>query len=158
LGRSSIASIDYYNNSVEVEVQDGVNVFERPEKTVADQLIDTYFRVIHPSFPIIGKTTLLGQYRSLNAHPTARPGKQWLAILNLMFAIAGMHLSPTQNIAECEKTSHRVFFSRGWILSMDKTSLRDHSSLQQVQVEGLAAFYLLASGQVNRYSYPNSRS
>ncbi|CAG8297687.1 unnamed protein product [Penicillium nalgiovense] len=150
LGRSSIASIDYYNNSLEVEVQDGVNVFERPEKTVADQLIDTYFRVIHPSFPIIGKTIFLGQYRSLNAHPTARPGKQWLAILNLMFAIAGMHLSPTQNIAECEKTSHRVFFSRSWILSMDKTSLRDHSSLQQVQVEGLAAFYLLASGQVNR--------
>ncbi|KAF4765641.1 hypothetical protein HAV15_003522 [Penicillium sp. str.  len=148
--RSSIASIDYYKNNWEMEVHDKINVLERPEKTVADRLIDTYFRIIHPSFPIIGKTTFLGQHRSLNVYSTARPGKQWLAIMNLMFAIAAMHLLPTQKTAECDETPHKVFFSRGWVLSMDKTSLRDHSSLQQVQVEGLAAFYLLTCGQVNR--------
>lgn len=149
--RSSIASIDYYKNNWEMEVHDKIDVLERPEKTVADRLIDTYFRIIHPSFPIIGKTTFLGQHRSLNVYSTARPGKQWLAIMNLMFAIAAMHLLPTQKTAECDETPHKVFFSRGWVLSMDKTSLRDHSSLQQVQVEGLAAFYLLTCGQVNRY-------
>jgi hypothetical protein len=148
--QSSIASIDYYSNDSKMDVLEEINVFERPEKTEADQLINTYFRIIHPSFPIVGKMTLLGQYRSLYTDATARPGKQWLAVMNFMFAIAAMHLSPTQKIAECDEAPHRVFFSRGWILSMDKASLRDHASLQQVQVEGLAAFYLLASGQVNR--------
>ncbi|KAJ6029800.1 hypothetical protein N7499_012208 [Penicillium canescens] len=150
LSQSSIASIDYYSNDSKMDVREEINVFERPEKTEADQLINTYFRIIHPSFPIVGKTTLLGQYRSLYTDSTARPGKQWLAVMNFMFAIAAMHLSPTQEIAECDEAPHRVFFSRGWILSMDKASLRDHACLQQVQVEGLAAFYLLASGQVNR--------
>ncbi|OGE48032.1 hypothetical protein PENARI_c033G07710 [Penicillium arizonense] len=148
--QSSIASIDYYSNDSKMEVRDEINVFVRPEKTEADQLINTYFRIIHPSFPIVGKTTLLGQYQTWYADSTARPGKQWLAVMNFMFAIAGLHLSPTQKIAECDEAPHRVFFSRGWNLSMDKASLRDHASLQQVQVEGLAAFYLLASGQVNR--------
>jgi hypothetical protein len=150
LSQSSIASIDYYSNDSKMDVREEINVFERPEKTEADQLINTYFRIIHPSFPIVGKTTLLGQYRSFYADSTARPGKQWLAVINFMFAIAAMHLSPTQEIAKGDEAPHRVFFSRGWILSMDKASLRDHASLQQVQVEGLAAFYLLASGQVNR--------
>ena len=36
---------------------------------------------------------------------------------------------------------------------MDKAALRDHPNLQQVQVEGLAAFYFLARGQVNRYRF-----
>ncbi|KAJ5771488.1 uncharacterized protein N7511_003539 [Penicillium nucicola] len=114
--RPSIASINYYIADWRMEVQDEVSVFERPEKSEADQLIDTYFRIIHPSFPVVGKMTFLGQYKLFYADTTARPRKQWLAILNFMFAIAGMHLSPTQNITECDEFSHRVFFSRGWIL------------------------------------------
>jgi hypothetical protein len=42
------------------------------------------------------------------------------------------------------------FFSRAWRLCMDKDALRNHPNLQQVQVEGLSAFYLLTCGQVNR--------
>jgi hypothetical protein len=33
---------------------------------------------------------------------------------------------------------------------MDNVALLDHPNLQQVQVEGLTAFYLLSTGQVNR--------
>jgi hypothetical protein len=43
---------------------------------------------VHPVFPIIGKGMFLGQYRSLYMNPHVCPGKRWLAILNLVFAIA----------------------------------------------------------------------
>jgi hypothetical protein len=55
-----------------------------------------------------------------------------------------------KKLTEYNEYPHLVYFSRAWILSMDKASVRNHPNLQQVQVEGLAAFYLLASGQVNR--------
>jgi hypothetical protein len=119
---------------------------------MADQLVDNYFEIIHPSFPIIRKTTFVGQYRSFYRDVTARPRKQWLAVLNLVFATAAMHMSLVKT-SECDKYPHLVYLSRAWILSMDKAALRDHPNLQQVQVEGLAAFYLLASGQVNRYRF-----
>ncbi|KAJ5982818.1 hypothetical protein N7451_012918 [Penicillium sp. IBT 35674x] len=45
---------------------------------------------------------------------------------------------------------HMVYFSRAWRLSLGDIALLDHPNLQQVQAEGLAAFYLLASGKVNR--------
>ncbi|OGE47085.1 hypothetical protein PENARI_c066G06364 [Penicillium arizonense] len=130
--RSSVASMDYYQNDCEIAMRDEVDLLVRPSQSMADQLVDNYFEIIHPSFPIIGKTTFVGQYRSFYRDPTAQPGKQWLAVLNLVFATAAMHMSLV-------KTS-----------DMDKAALRDHPNLQQVQVEGLAAFYLLASGQVNR--------
>ncbi|KAJ5151508.1 uncharacterized protein N7482_010760, partial [Penicillium canariense] len=148
--RLSVTSMDFYQNDCDMAIRDEVGLLERPSQGMADQLISTYFQIIHPSFPIIGRRTFVAQFRSYYSDPTTRPGKQWLAVLNFMFAIAAMHLSPVKKLTECKECPHLVYFSRAWILSMDKASLRDHPSLQQVQVEGLAAFYLLASGQVNR--------
>ena len=36
---------------------------------------------------------------------------------------------------------------------MNGDALFSHPDLQQVQVEGLVAFYLLATGQINRYAW-----
>ena len=148
--RLSVTSITYYKSDWDMEIRDEVDLLGRPSQGMADQLVGIYFQIIHPSFPIIGKNTFVAQYRSYYSDPTARPGKRWLAVLNFIFATAAMHLSPVSKLTECNEYPHLVYFSRAWILSIDKASLRDHPSLQQVQVEGLAAFYLLASGQVNR--------
>lgn len=148
--RLSVASVDLYQNDWEMAIQDDLELLERPSQGIADDLLVTYFQIIHPSFPIIGKTTFVAQYRSYYSDPTTRPGKQWLAVLNLIFATAAMHLAPVKKLAGCNEDPHLLYFSRAWILSMDKASMWDHPSLQQVQVEGLASFYLLASGQINR--------
>jgi hypothetical protein len=148
--RPSVTSINYYNNDWDMGIRDEVDLLERPSHGMADHLVGTYFQIIHPSFPIIGKMTFVAQYRSYYSDPTAQPGNQWLAVLNFVFATAAMHLSPVKKLTEYNEYPHLLYFSRAWILSMDKASMRNHPNLQQVQVEGLAAFYLLARGQVNR--------
>ncbi|KAJ6060056.1 hypothetical protein N7444_002802 [Penicillium canescens] len=148
--RPSVTSMNYYNNDWDMGIRDEVDLLERPSQGMADHLVGTYFQIIHPSFPIIGKMTFEAQYRSYYSDPTARPGKRWLAVLNFMFATAAMHLSRVKKLTECNEYPHLSYFSRAWILSMDKASMWNHPNLQQVQVEGLAAFYLLERGQVNR--------
>ncbi|KAJ5240426.1 uncharacterized protein N7469_002017 [Penicillium citrinum] len=149
-GRPPVSSFDYYQISSRMAIRENVDILKRPERVLADHLIRTYFRVVHPFFPIIGKTTFLSQYHLFYSDSTVRPGDQWLAVFNFICAIAHIHTPPTQEAISYREHVHIIHFSRGWMLSMDKTSLRHHENLQQVQIEGLAAFYLLSVGQVNR--------
>lgn len=153
----SFSSIDFYQNGGGLDIQEDLSLIERPAHAEANELIGIYFRVIHPSFPIISKTIFLTQYRSFYSSPTARPGKQWLAVLNFIFAIAKMYLPPTPETTSCDDQARLAYFSRGWVLAIDKKSLRDHANLQQVQAEGLATFYLLSAGQVNRCFFPTPK-
>ncbi|KAJ5550188.1 hypothetical protein N7461_004886 [Penicillium sp. DV-2018c] len=149
-GRLDIASMNYYNTDWDVEIRHDVGLSEKPDQSVAYKLIHIYFQSIHPSFPLLGKTTFLAQYRMFYADPTARPGRQWLAVLNLIFATAAVHLSSLRTEGDPDDYSHLVYFSRAWTLSIGKTSLQEDPNLQQVQIEVLVAFYLLANGQINR--------
>jgi hypothetical protein len=132
-------------------VFDDVDVSISPPQHVAGQLVDNYFRTVHPAFPIIGMTTFIGQYNSFYANPNVRPGKRWLAVLNLVFAITSRHLLMMGLSPHPEADSYLVYFARAWRLGIDNVALLSHPNLQQVQVEGLSAFYLLSVGQVNRY-------
>ncbi|OGE48054.1 hypothetical protein PENARI_c033G09546 [Penicillium arizonense] len=55
--RPSVTSINYYNNDWDMGIRDEVDLLERPSQGMADHLVGTYFQIIHPSFPIIGKMT-----------------------------------------------------------------------------------------------------
>lgn len=112
--------------------------------------MDLYFQTVHPAFPIIGKGVFLGQYRSFYTNPNVRPGKRWIAVLNLVFAIAARYTLLIGDGLEGDGDDHLSYFARAWRLSIDNVALLDHPNLQQVQVEGLTAFYLLSTGQVNR--------
>ncbi|KAJ6102973.1 hypothetical protein N7486_005400 [Penicillium sp. IBT 16267x] len=148
--RPSISSVNYFQDDSNIPVLEAVDLRACPPPHVASQLIDGYFHTVHPTFPIIGMTTFLGQYTSFYTNPNVQPGKRWLAILNLIFAITARHSLlmglPPQPGAE----SYLVYFTRAWRLGIDNMALLSHPNLQQVQVEGLAAFYLLSVGQVNR--------
>lgn len=144
------SSFDCYQNSSTMVIKQDVDTLERPKRVLADHLIKTYFRVVHPFFPIIGKTAFLNQYHLFYSDTTVRPKDQWLAVFNFICAIAHTYITPTQETTTSSEHPHIIHFSRGWMLSMDKTSLRHHENLQQVQIEGLAAFYLLSIGQVHR--------
>ncbi|KAJ5653675.1 hypothetical protein N7490_000678 [Penicillium lividum] len=148
--RTSISSLNYFLEDMELFRLRGVNVLERPPKHIADKLVDSYIQMVHPAFPIIGKTVFLSQYKSFYSNPTSRPGKRWLAVLNLVFAIAVKHSTLANSQSQVDIGDHLVYFARAWRLSLGDVALLDHPNLQQVQVEGLTAFYLLANGQANR--------
>ncbi|CEL04455.1 hypothetical protein ASPCAL05585 [Aspergillus calidoustus] len=147
--RSTVSTANYFLDNLEVEVMDTVDLSYRPPAAVADRLVDSYFQVVHPYFPIVGKVTFLGQYKSYYSASSVRPGKRWLAVLNMIFAIATKYAHDlTQGNEHADE--HIAYFSRAWKLSMGNVALLDHPNLQQVQVEGLSAFYLLTVGQANR--------
>ncbi|KAJ5936521.1 transcriptional regulator family: Fungal Specific TF [Penicillium verhagenii] len=146
----SISSVNYFQDDCKISVLGDVDLSARPPQHVASHLVDSYFRSVHPTFPIIGMTTFIGQFNSLYTDPKVRPGKRWLAVLNLIFAITARHYLLMGLPIHSEAESYLVYFTRAWRLGIDNVALLSHPNLQQVQVEGLAAFYLLSVGQVNR--------
>jgi len=152
LGCPAISFVNYFQDNSEFLVLDHVDLARWPPQNLADRLVDAYFHAVHPAFPFIGKAMFLNQYRSFYSKPNSQPSKRWLALLNLVFAIAARHLylidQPQPNLDD-----HQIFFARAWKLSIGNVALLDHPDLQQVQVEGLAALYLLSVGQVNRFVF-----
>ncbi|KAJ5369916.1 uncharacterized protein N7496_006008 [Penicillium cataractarum] len=146
----SISSLNYFLDDTEISSLDHVELSKRPPQHIADHLVDVYFQAVHPAFPIIGKGVFLGQYRSFYTNPNVRPGKRWIAVLNLVFAIAARYTLLVGDGLEGDGDDHLSYSARAWRLSIDNVALLDHPNLQQVQVEGLTAFYLLSTGQVNR--------
>ncbi|KAL6233679.1 hypothetical protein BDW75DRAFT_251898 [Aspergillus navahoensis] len=150
LDRNYVTKLNYFLDDNEVVMLNDVDLFQRPLPAVADRLVESYFHLVHPCFPIVSRATFLGQYRSFYSTPSVRPGKRWLAILNLIFAIAAKHVHHPSKDTEANAHDHTIYFSRAWKLSMGDVTLLDHPNLQQVQVEGLCAFYLMTVGQANR--------
>ncbi|KAJ5721041.1 uncharacterized protein N7483_008975 [Penicillium malachiteum] len=153
LDRPSISSMNYFQGNMEISVLDAIDVLGMPAQSTADKLVDAFFDLVHPAFPVIGKRIFLSQYRTFysnNPTSTSRPGKRWMAVLNLIFAIAVKHSLLVNNEPDEELGNHLVYFTRAGRLSLGNVALLDHPNLQQVQVEGLTAFYLLSTAQVNR--------
>ncbi|KAF4291019.1 fungal-specific transcription factor domain-containing protein [Aspergillus fumigatus] len=146
----SISSVNYFLDGEELSVDPSVQPFTIPPQDVADELLDTYFNMVHPGFPVVGKTVFLHQYRRLYSEPQSKPPKKWLAIFNLILAIAAHQLSLTCSGEADEWHDTLIYFSRGSKLGLAETPLIPHPDIQQAQIEGLAAFYLLIIGQVNR--------
>ncbi|KAI9045038.1 putative C6 transcription factor [Aspergillus affinis] len=148
-GQPSIASSNFFLDDSEVPINQDADPGRRPPQAVADQLVDIYFNVVNHSFPIIARSLFFDQYKLFYAR-SVRPGDRWLAILNLVFAIAVRYTRQTRAGLGEAVDDDRTYFSRAWKLSMSGAALLEHPNLQQVQVEGLISFYLLSIGQVNR--------
>ncbi|KAJ6027939.1 hypothetical protein N7540_003515 [Penicillium herquei] len=150
LDRPPISSLSYFQDDIEIPGLDDIDLFTRPLQHLADKLVDNYFQAVHPAFPIIGKGTFMGQYRTFYLNQNVRPGKRWIAVLNLVFAISAKHSTLAESQHDEDAGGHTAYFGRAWRLSIANVALLDHPNLQQVQVEGLTALYLLSTGQMNR--------
>ncbi|GFF66355.1 hypothetical protein CNMCM6936_008579 [Aspergillus lentulus] len=148
-GDFAVHAVNYHLDDMDITVPGPVQVYWMPPRHVADQLFEDYLTTVHPFFPIISRTLFSAQYRVF-FESAARPGDKWLAILNMIFAIASKHAHLTQAPWRGDERDHLVYLTRARILSMNGDTLFNHPDLQQVQVEGLIAFYLLASDQINR--------
>lgn len=156
--RYSLHSLNYHLDDLEISVPEPVQLYNMPSRQLADRLFDDYLSSVHPFFPIISKNLFYAQYRTFfdsSQTNTTRPGDKWLAILNIIFAIAAKHAHLIHAPWRGEEDDHLVFLARARLLSMNSEVLFSHPDLQQVQVEGLIAFYLLASDQINRLDPEN---
>ncbi|KAI9926700.1 hypothetical protein MW887_003793 [Aspergillus wentii] len=88
--RLSVASVNFFLDDKKILLE-GSDASQRPSQAVADSLVGSYFESVHPYFPIIGKMLFLQQFKSYNDNPRLWPGKRWMAILNLVFAIAAKY-------------------------------------------------------------------
>lgn len=145
-----VASSSYYIDDLDIPKTDHVDTFGVPSRDTAAKLLNAYLTSVHPSFPVIGISTFISQFQVFFSQPSLKPGSKWLAILNLIFAIASKYGQLTDADWKEDEDDHQVYFSRARSLSLEGQFLH-HPDLQQLQVEGLACFYLIASGHINRY-------
>ncbi|PYH69058.1 fungal specific transcription factor domain-containing protein [Aspergillus vadensis CBS 113365] len=124
---SLISASNYHIDDQELPSIERQEPYALPSKDIASKLYNCYLDWVHPSFPIIGTTPFGAQFRAFFNNANLRPGNKWLAVLNVVFAIA----------------------ARATVLSMDNGSFH-HPDLQQLQVEGLTALYMLSLGHINR--------
>ncbi|OQE23717.1 hypothetical protein PENSTE_c008G01500 [Penicillium steckii] len=146
---SLMASLNYYLDDLEIPNISQVDANAVPTKEIATKLLNSYLTSVHPSFPIIGISTFVSQFQVYFSQPSLKPGNKWLAILNLIFAIAAKYEELTDRDGTEEEDPHQVYFSRARILSLEDQLLH-HPDLQQLQVEGLTCFYMISSGHINR--------
>ncbi|KAJ5767330.1 uncharacterized protein N7511_004946 [Penicillium nucicola] len=147
--RVSLHTLNYRLDDLDICVPEAIQLYTLPSKPLANQLLDDYLETVHPFFPIISKSIFRLQYEGLFDHSN-RPNDKWLAILNIIFAISARHAHLIKAPWRGDENDHLVYLTRGRRLSMNGEILFSHPDLQQVQVEGLIAFYLAASDQINR--------
>lgn len=126
-----------------------VEPYAVPPRHLAEHYFDNYLRTVHPFFPIINRPLFTAQYKTY-FESNAQPGDKWLAILNIIFAIGSKHAALIEAPWRGDDKDHLVYLTRARSLSMNGDTIFSHPDLQQVQVEGLIAFYLLSSDQINR--------
>ncbi|KAJ5369932.1 uncharacterized protein N7496_006024 [Penicillium cataractarum] len=145
-GCSSPLSANYFLDDLEILVAGQTDELYWPSKEAATQLVESYFQNLHASFPFIGKIIFWEQFRWFYANSDARPGAKWIALLNLVFAVASRHNCLVQK----QFGAGSSYFTRAWKLYTSDFATLGHPSLQQVQIESLISLYLLLVGQINR--------
>lgn len=151
-----VASSNFYLDDLDLPAIEPLDASDVPSRDTATKLLNAYLHSVHPSFPIIGISTFVSQFQVFFNQPPVKPGKKWLAILNLIFAIGAKYAHITNAEWKGGEDDDLIYFSKARSLSLEDELLH-HPDLQQLQVEGLASLYLLASGHINRYvlaTYP----
>ena len=129
-----------------------IDPFSLPVKSTADHLVSAYFTTIHLSFPILSQMDFMNQYDQLYStmDPEGLEHRTFLAILQLVFAIAAVHAHLIQADWTGDARDHMLYFSQARVLAVDTGVLNDDCYLSQVQVFGLGGMYLLVTDQLNR--------
>ncbi len=150
-GFSPISESTYHCDDLTLDPPDFVDPFEVPSQATANILFQIYLESVHPVFPIIGRTTFISQYQTFQlSHDHSKINHNWLAILNLIFAIGAKYSHLVQAEWSGDKIDHMVYFTRARILGFNSDAILGHAELQKVQIAGLMSFYLMALNQINR--------
>ncbi|KAJ5713906.1 uncharacterized protein N7483_011087 [Penicillium malachiteum] len=144
---ASTASMNYRMESSEYPGLETDNIYALPAKGPAEQMLRFFMDSAQPSLPVIRQDLFMDQFNSFYFGKPKHPGRKWLALLNVIFAITTRLF---QLSGQDVRYKGHQFFSRAQTLNISESLVEDHEDLQQVQLEALAAFYLLASSHINR--------
>jgi hypothetical protein len=146
---NSMASLNYHLDHQPIPNTAVTNPFALPPKELADSLFQLYMERIHEFLPIVRKDLFGAQYRQCFLREGNFPGRKWLAVLNMVLAVACAfsRLSGQELSSEADEN---VFSARARYLNVSDNVLYDHDNLQQVQAEALMAFLFLMQSQINR--------
>lgn len=145
----AMETLDYALGCLATNVPQSVDKYGMPSRELSDLLFEEYWNNVHPGFPMVNRPLFRSQYQSY-WDQGQQPGDKWLAILNAIFAISAKYAHLTQARWRGEENDHFLYFNRARLLSLTGEKLLSPPNLQQVQLEGLVAFYLLASDQIGR--------
>lgn len=146
-----ISESSYHCDDLTLTPPIDVDPYDMPSQATANMLFQSYLDTVHPAFPIIGKNTFITQYQAFQlSEDQSRINQNWLAILNLIFAIGAKYSHLIQAEWSGDETDHLVYFTRARILGFDSDAILGHAELQKVQIAGLMSFYLMALNQINR--------
>lgn len=140
----------YHCDDLTILLPDLVDPHEIPPRQTSDALFHIYLDTVYPAFPIIGKTNFTNQYQRFFDTPRIKTGDNWLAILNLIFAIGARYSHLVRAEWRGDERDHLIYFTRARMLGFNSESVLGHADLQRVQITGLMSFYLLSINQINR--------
>lgn len=145
----SIASMNYHLDYQSLSDLQITNAFILPPKSLADQLFQVYLKKVDISFPFVRRDLFIAQYSQCYSASHKKPGRRWLAIFNMIFAI-GCATCRLSGQSLPDEADENVFLARARSLGLSESVLYDHDDLQRVQAEALMAFYFLVVSQINR--------
>ncbi|KAL4879248.1 hypothetical protein BJY04DRAFT_229179 [Aspergillus karnatakaensis] len=128
-----------------------------PPKPWAARLFSIYFESIGPVFPLINKSLFTYQFNCAYTNSAQQPTRKWLAVLNLVLAIAAKYYQLAEPVSG-QDVDDRIFLSRAIALTTTRWLAVQHADLHQVQIDLLLAIYYLVSGQINRSWQINGRA
>ena len=150
-GPNPISACTYHCDDLNPLLHENIDLYAIPSRANANALFQSYLETVHPSFPIIGKTTFTQQYNTYFRRADQRkPNPNWLAILNMIFAIGAKYSHMIRANWHGDDRDGLIFFTRARMLGFNADAILGHSELQKVQITGLIAFYLMAINQINR--------
>lgn len=149
-GEYSIHKTSYHLDDLSITTFQHVDPYEVPTADTARNLFNAYITRVHPTFPIVGKTNLTSQFQKFLSGQASRPPEKWLAILNLIFAIAAKYSHLIQADWKGDERDHLIYFTRARLLSVNSETVFQHPDLQVIQISGLISFYFLCISQINR--------
>jgi hypothetical protein len=146
----AINDFSYHLDDVSITMFEAVDPYDMATPETARHLFNSYMTRVHPSFPIVGKLSLSSQFQRFISKTVNQPPAKWLAIFNLIFAIAAKYSHLINAEWKGDESDHLIYFTRARLLSMTSGTILEHPDLQQIQILGLMSFYLMSINQVNR--------
>lgn len=122
-------ALNYHLDDLDIGVSEPVQMYWIPPRPLADSLFQTYLEVAHPYLPLINRSLFCEQYGRFFGGFDA-PGDKWMAILNVIFAIASSYAHTAQLDWRGDPRDHIFYLTRARMLSMSGDDLFRHPDLQ----------------------------
>ena len=149
-GTTQLGHFAFDADDFDLSTPDDLSELDLPPRSMADLFVTAYFTTVHTSFPLVLRSSFFLDYQRSYASHGPPVNRQSRAVLNLILAI-GAKYSALLRVGQCDEHDHMTFFARARSLSLDGSAMLRAGDLEQVQVAGLSALYLITAEQINRF-------